>query len=150
MPFITVVFSLIVLFSGMYRYVPAFFSDAVSSVGKAAIPIGLILVGATLSELFREGLIEGSKARITKLLGLGVLNRQVLLPLIWFALIAIIPMESQLKKIMYVQAAMPAAFFTIVLAKHFGGNVRTVAAVSVASFVISPISISLWLSFGAQ
>ena len=85
---------------------------------------------------------------MTKLLGLGVLNRQVLLPLIWFALIAIIQWSLSLKKIMYVQAAMPAAFFTIVLAKHFGGNVRTVAAVSVASFVISPISISLWLSFG--
>jgi predicted permease len=150
MPFITVVFSLIVLFSGMYHYIPAFCSDAISSVGKAAIPIGLILVGATLSELFREGLMQGSKSRMTKLLSLGLINRQLLLPLIWFAVIALIPMEPQLKKIMYVQAAMPAAFFTIVLAKHFGGNVRTVAAVSVASFIISPISISLWLSFGAQ
>ena len=150
MPFITVIFSLIVLFSGVYKYIPAFFADAAKAVGQTAIPIGLILVGATLSELIKEGLFEGKTSRVIKLLSLGLINRQVLLPLIWFALIAIIPMSAELKKIMYVQAAMPAAFFTIVLAKHFGGNVRTVAGVSVASFILSPISISIWLSLAPR
>ncbi|MDD7985843.1 AEC family transporter [Lentisphaera marina] len=146
MPFITVMFSLIVLFSGMYRYIPDFFADATKAVGQTAIPIGLILVGATLSELIKEGLFEGKTSRVVKLLGLGLLNRQILLPAIWFVFIAMIPLDADLKKIMYVQAAMPAAFLTIVLAKHFGGNVRTVACVSVTSFIVSPISISIWLS----
>ncbi|WDE96711.1 AEC family transporter [Lentisphaera profundi] len=146
-PFITVIFSLIVLFSGVYRFIPPFFMDSSRAVGQTAIPIGLILVGATLSELFKEGLFEGKASRLVKLVVLGLLNRQIIIPIAWFALIAMIPMSPDLKKIMYVQAAMPAAFFTIVLSRHFGGNVRTIAIVSVASFVVSPISISIWLSF---
>ena len=145
-PFITVFIALAALFSGAYKFIPMPLNDAVRSVGMATIPIGLMLVGATLSEILQEGLFKDKLSTLLKTIIPTIIHRQIILPAAWLVLISYIPMDPDLKKIMLVQAAMPAAFFTIVLARHFGGSVHTVALASVSSFIISPISISIWLS----
>ena len=145
-PFITVFIALGALFSGAYKFIPDALSNAVHSVGMATIPIGLMLVGATLSEILQEGLFKDKLSTLLKTIIPSLIHRQILLPLAWLALINAIPMDPDLKNIMLVQAAMPAAFFTIVLTRHFGGSINTVALASVSSFIISPISISIWLS----
>ena len=46
------------------------------------------------------------------------------------------------------EAAMPAAVFPIVMAKHYGGDPATAVRVVVATSLVGLLTIPLWIRFG--
>lgn len=138
-PIIAVILGLLINAIGIDQWFQGVPMKSFEMLGAAAIPIALIVIGAGLVELLR-------KERFDWKVAIGaVIVRLALIPATLIAVAYFIPISTELKQVMVVQAAMPAAMFPIVLAKHYGGKpevaVQVVVATTVACFVTMPIVI---------
>lgn len=125
--------------------VPAIIQRTVTSLGGAAVPLGLLLIGAFLEEHLRN-----PRALIGPRVALGsVALRLGVLPVVFLAAAKWLPLSPELRQVMIVQAAMPAGVFPIVLVKHYGGQPLTAAQVVVSTTLVSIPVIPLWMKFGA-
>jgi malate permease and related proteins len=126
------------------RFVPAVVLDVVHLSAACAIPLGLLLIGATLMEYFgrpRE-LFDARVSLVSSLLRLGVL------PVMFLVLAKFLPCPDDLKRVIIVQAAMPAGILPLVIAKHYGGRPLTAVQVVIGTTVLGVFLIPLWLRLG--
>lgn len=146
-PSVAIVAGLLINATGLYLYFPEFLMRVIQMLGVCAIPMGLILVGATLF-----GVIEREKWKTDyRAVGLAVLLRFSVLPLllIGFAVcIGALEISPELKTVLLFQAAMPCATFPMLLAKHYGGQPRVAMQVclvtSAVSLVLTPLLLTCW------
>lgn len=132
--------------SGLGAHLPAFVPQTAHLLGQCAIPLGLVLVGATMADYaheFRFGRLQPSLLWACGL-RLGVLPAGFLL------LAHFLPAPAELKQVILLQAAMPAAVFPIIMSRHYGGDpglaLRIVLGTSLAALLTMP----WWLRWGAQ
>jgi len=120
------------------------FYEAISMVGACAVPTGILVAGATLGGLIGEK----GWAREWKVISGALSLRLLLLPLLMLSMALVLPVSAELKKIMLVQAAMPAALLPIALATHYGGSPRVAVQVVLSTTLVSLVTIPLWISLG--
>jgi predicted permease len=145
-PVLAIVAGVVLNFTEAYHFIPRFAMDTIHMVGLCALPMGLILVGATMADQ-----LKGFQSRQ----GLGVMAgacvvRLGLLPLLFLVVAKYAPLSIELKRVLVVQAAMPSAVFPVVMAKHFGGDQGTAIRVVAATAIVSLLTIPLWLKFGLE
>jgi len=126
------------------EHIPNFALQTIDLLGQCAIPLGLILIGATFADLakgakFREGIQIPATAC---LLRLGVF------PLAFILFAFLFPLSVELKRVLIIQAAMPCAVFPIVLARHFDGSPEVALKVVLSTTILSLITIPLWIGLG--
>ncbi len=126
------------------RFMPSVATNVIHLSAVCAIPLGLLLIGATLMEYF-ERPRELFDARVT--LASSVLRLGVL-PVLFLLLAKFIPFPDDLKRVMIVQAAMPAGILPLVIAKHYGGRPLTAVQVVIGTTVLGLFLIPLWLRLG--
>ena len=61
-----------------------------------------------------------------------------------------LPISRELKETLVVQAAMPAGVFTLLLARHHGGDVPVALQVIFSTTAAAIITLPLWIHFGMQ
>lgn len=115
-------------------------------VGLCSIPLALLLIGATMADFWGE---------FRRTHGIGVMTlavavRNMICPLGFVVLAWMLPVSQELKETLVVQAAMPAGVFTLVLARHHGGNVGVALQVIFATSAAAVITLPLWIHFGMQ
>ena len=125
-------------------WLPAIVLDVVRMSAACAIPLGLMLIGATLMEFFAKPreLFDTQVSLASSVLRLGVL------PVLFLVLAKYLPCSDDLKRVIIVQAAMPAGILPIVIARHYGGRPLTAVQVVVGTTVLGLFLIPLWLRFG--
>jgi len=129
-----------------HELVPAFFLEMVDWLAACAIPFGLILAGATLADLLRE---ERGLFRDWKTPALACALRLGLFPLGFLLLARFLPGASEeLRRVIAIQAAMPAGIFPLVVNRFYGGDSRTAVQVVVGTTLVGLVTIPLWLSIG--
>lgn len=126
------------------RYLPHFAFEAINLLGKCAIPIGLLLIGATFADLSKGVNLLG-RIRVPII---AVTLRMFILPFGFLFVAYVLPLSTELKQVMIVQAAMPCAVFPIVLARHYDGAPEIALKVVLATTLVSLITIPIWLSLG--
>ncbi len=131
--------------SSLSPHIPAAVMSVVHLCAASAIPLGLLLIGATLENFILEKPQELFEARTT--LG-ACLLRQGILPVAFLVLAKFLPCTPELKRVLVVQAAMPAGILPIVLVKHYGGRPLTAVQVVVGTTALAVLVIPLWLRFG--
>lgn len=148
-PVISIVASLVLHYLGVARHVPDFVHALMGQLGACAIPLCVILIGGTIMDLIGEERFKLNVAVATSVL------RMFVLPFLFIAVGLWMPVTYEMKQVLCVQAAMPAAVFTVVLARHYGGHAATAVLVIVATTVVSlftaPFAIGLamkWLNVG--
>lgn len=126
--------------------VPEFLRKTTHLLGQCAIPFGVLLVGATMADYAHEfRSARGGRLALTScLLRLGIL------PVLFLLLAKFLPCPLELKRIIVIQAAMPAAVFPIVMAKHYGGDPATALRVVLGTSLVSLGTLPLWLRFGMK
>jgi predicted permease len=149
---ISIVAALVLKFSGVWDLIPPPMmkvagwpiAKLVSDLASCAIPLSLLLTGATIADVwrdanFREGLgvVAGST-----LLRLGIL------PALFLLVAWCLPRGSALANVVVIQAAMPAAMFPIIMARHYGGDAPTAVRVVIGTTLISLITTPLCLALG--
>jgi malate permease and related proteins len=126
------------------RFMPSVALKVIDLSAACAIPLGLLLIGATLVEYFsrpRE-LFDARVTPASSLLRLGVL------PVLFLMLAKFLPCPDDLKRVMIVQAAMPAGILPLVIAKHYGGRPVTAVQIVIGTTVLGVFLIPLWLRLG--
>ncbi len=133
-------------FLGARHWLPDVMLSAIHSVGLAAIPIGLLLTGATFYDQVRHLRWENSVADSTGacLLRLGVL------PLAMLAVARWLPCPIELKQVIVVQAAMPCAVIPVLLAKHYGGEPALALRIILTTSLLGTLTIPLWIQVGLR
>lgn len=131
-------------FVGAQNHLPGVVLKLIDMSAACAIPIGLLLIGANLAEyLARPGMLFEPRVSLGSCaLRLG------LLPPLFLLLAMVLPAPPELKRVMIVQAAMPAGIMPIVIAKHYGGQPLVAVRVVVATTIVGLLVIPLWLHAG--
>ncbi len=146
-PVISIVGSLVLHYAGMGPHVPQMIHVLLGQLGACAIPLCVILIGASIMDLLGTERIRWNVAVAASVL------RMFILPFTFIAAGLWLPVSLEMKQVLCVQAAMPAAVFTVVLARHYGGHAPTAVLVIISTTVVSlftaPFAIGLamqWLS----
>lgn len=117
------------------------FPDAVATtlqrIGLAALPIGLMAVGAGL----RLGGLKASPALAATFLSL----RHAVLPMIAIGLTALLALGDAQRTIVVLFAALPTASSAYVLAARMGGDGPFVAGLVTVSTLLGMVSVPVWL-----
>lgn len=143
-PVIAILLAVPMNWLGLDERLPNFAFESVKLLGQCAIPLGLILIGATFADLSKGAKIV-DRPQIPAYacaLRLGVFPAAF----VFFAWL--FPFSPELKQVMIVQAAMPCAVFPIVLARHFDGSPEVALKVVLSTTVVSFITIPLWIALG--
>lgn len=150
-PIVAVVLGLLLAYTGGWRFFETgehggplagqILRQVIGWLGASAFPVALILIGATM--------IDFAKAeKFSMKIGLGgILVRCVIMPAIMILVTSRLPLVVELKQVLLVQAAMPAAVTPVILARNYGGRpgvaVQVILATSVAALVTIPIIIAV-------
>ena len=143
-PILAVLAGILLVKSGADQWIPGPMKGLFSQFGSGAVPLSLLLVGLTMSDLMFAERPTLKVALSSIVLRLGVLAFVLL------AAAKFLPVTEELKKVLIVQAAMPAAVFPIVLARHYGGSPAVAIQVVVATGIAALVTIPLVVAWGAR
>jgi len=146
-PFVAVVLALFLNYTGLYQWIPEIVATTMEMLGRCAIPIAIFMIGATIGRYFRSGILHEA----FRVASLSVLVRLVLAAGLFLVATRYLPVPPDLKRLLVVQAAMPAAVFPIALARLYGGQpqvaIQVVIATSVVGIATAPLVIAWGLSW---
>lgn len=145
-PIFAILATLLLNFTGLNEKVPEIVIGTARMIGACAIPMGLILTGAMTADLLKHFRSSGGG----RVMLAACLLRIGLLPVGFLLLAKFLPATVELKRVIVLQAAMPAAVFAILAAKYFRGHPPTALRVVVGTSLLSFVTIPLWIRFGMQ
>jgi predicted permease len=118
--------------------------SVIHQIGLCSIPLAMLIIGATMADFWGD-FRETSGAGV---MALSVVVRNLICPLGFVLLAWLLPVSTELKESLVVQAAMPAGVFTLLLTRHNGGSVPVALQVIFATSAASIITLPLWIHFG--
>lgn len=119
---------------------------AVHWLGQSSIPLALLMIGAIVA----DHLDEARGGRAVRVVSVAACVRLGVMPVLFLLLAKFLPCSIELKRVLVLQGAMPAAVLPIVLTKHYGGDARTALRVVLGTSLIGLVTIPLWIRFGGH
>ncbi|MCA1964510.1 MAG: AEC family transporter [Prosthecobacter sp.] len=139
-PVLTILFSILLNFTGLHTWMPEVAHRTFSMMGACAVPLAVLIIGASIAEIWGQERMRWSVAALAPLLRLGVI------PLAFLAAAWLLPLSLELRRILVIQGAMPSAVFSIMVARHYGGHaptaVQCVLSTTLVSMVTTPLVIA--------
>jgi predicted permease len=141
---VTLVVALILNLAGAAPFLPKILIDLVHALAVCAIPLGILMTGVSLANYLGE-----VRALVQPKIALwACMVRLVILPLLILAAAKGLPFSVELKRVLLVQAAMPAAVVPIIVARHYGGQPLTAVQIVLGTTGLGLLTIPLWLRLG--
>lgn len=142
-PLVAIALALALNWLGLSGHVPGIVRTMLHWLGQCAIPMSLILIGAVVADYLGEFKRWGGRE-----ISVAVALRILLLPMFFLLLARYLPASVELKRVMVLEAAMPAAVFPIVMSRHYGGDPPTALRVVIGTSIVGLVTIPLWIRFG--
>ena len=145
-PAVALVVALVANITGAGAHVPEFLRAMIHSLAICAVPLGLLLTGASFSPH-----LEDPRALVNpRVLAIAWLLRLMLLP--WILLLAAryLPLSVELKRVLVIQAAMPSAVVSVIVARVYGGQPLVAMQIVLGTTAVGLFTIPLWIRFGLQ
>jgi len=117
---------------------------ALSMLGVGAIPLAVFITGSTIMDL-----VIAEKPTMKIILG-SSLVRLVLAPIAFLAAAKFLPIATELRQVLIVQAAMPAAMTPIMLARMYGGRPAIAVQIVVFTTALSLFTLPWIITLGCQ
>lgn len=143
-PVITILTSLTLNFTGLHAHVPEVAHNTFAMLGACAVPLAVLLIGASIADLWGQGAMQWKVAIYSPILRLGII------PIAFLAAGACLPLSQELKRVIVVQAAMPSAVFNIMIARLYGGHASTAVQVVIATTIVSCVTTPLVIAWGLK
>ena len=149
-PIIAVVLGLLGVYTGAWRLVDAdngpllgvTIRQGMSWLGACAFPLALLLIGTLIYDLLGKEKID------LKVSAGSVFVRNCLMAFLILAFAKYLPLIPELKQVLVVQAAMPAAVTPIILARLYGGQPQVAVQVVITTSLMSLITMPLIIAWG--
>ena len=132
--------------TGAWPHVPDWAVRTIDLLGGCAIPLSLLLTGATVSDVWPEAELR----RGWRTVSAACVLRLGLLPVLMILTGRLLHVDTPLGRVLAIQAAMPAAMFPVVLSRHYGGDAITAVRVVVGTSLIGLVTMPLWLLFALK
>ena len=141
---ITLVVALVLNLAGAAPHLPKIFTDLVHSLAVCAIPLGILMTGVSLANYLGDvrALVQPKITVLACVVRLGILPLLILAAAKW------LPLAVELKRVLVVQAAMPAGVVPIIVARHYGGQPLTAVQIVLGTTALGLLTIPLWLKVG--
>ena len=143
-PIIAVGIGLVLVALGLDQHVVGPLRKVINLLGVGAFPVAILITGATM-----VGMAEHEKPSLKILLG-AVVVRLLVAPLVILAAAKYLPLVEELRQVLVVQAAMPAAMTPIMLARLYGGRPSIAVQVVLATTLGSLLSLPWIIFWGIQ
>lgn len=143
-PLVAILLAVVLNALGWESFIPKVVLTGVHLLGQCAIPMALILIGAVVA----DHLHEFHSASGWRVISTAVFLRMGVLPMLFLLIAKFLPASVELKRVLVLQAAMPAAVFPIIMARHYKGDPATAMRVVIGTSVVGLVTIPLWIRFG--
>jgi predicted permease len=145
-PLIAIVIAIAMNAIGWDVHVPGTAATTFHWLGQCAIPLALVLIGAIVADHLKEF----HTASGWRVMSAAVLLRIALLPLLLLLAARYFPVSIELKRVLVLEAAMPAAVFPIVMSRLYNGDPPTAIRVVLSTSVVGLFTIPFWIHFGMK
>ncbi len=145
-PLIALIVALLLNYTGIYGVLPVFIERFLEYLAAIAVPIGIILAGCAIGQLLTADAFKSGWNVVTG----ACLIRLGLLPVFFLAAAYFLPLPIELKRVVAIQAAMPAGLFPVVVTGFYGGRQDVAVRVAVSTSLISVVTSPLWLQLGMR
>ncbi len=115
---------------------------AMKMLGAGAFPLGVFIIGCTIMSMI------GAERPSLKVLTAAMVARFLAIPLLFISAAKFLPLAVELKQVIVVQAAMPAAVTPIILAKLYKGRPAIAVHIVVLTTVLSMFTLPWIIAFG--
>jgi malate permease and related proteins len=141
---VTLVVAIGINVTGLSPYVPSLVGSMAHSLGVCAVPLGLLMTGVSVADYI------GEPARLVRWnVWIGSCAvRLMILPVLTLCFAAWLPWSGEMRRVLVVEAAMPAAVVPIIVARHYGGSALTAVQVVLATTVVGLVASPLWIRVG--
>lgn len=143
-PVLTILFSLLLNFTGLHSYVPQVAHNTFAMLGACAVPLAVLIIGASIADIWGQERMRWSIAVLAPVLRLGII------PVAFIAAAWFLPVTMELKRILIIQGAMPSAVFSIMVAKHYGGHAPTAVQCVLSTTLVSMITTPLVIAWALK
>jgi malate permease and related proteins len=141
---VTLLVAVVINLAGLSSHVPVFVGSMAHSLGVCTVPIGLLMTGVSLADY----LDQPSKLLHRNIALAACVVRLLIMPALMLCFAKWLPCSVDLKRVLVVEAAMPAAVFPIILARHYGGQPLTAVQVVLATTAAGLVACPLWIRAG--
>jgi predicted permease len=117
---------------------------AISMIGIGAFPLAILITGCAIMDL-----VTAEKPALKVMLG-SSLVRLALVPAMFLVAAKFLPLAVELRQVLVVQAAMPAAMTPIMLARMYGGRPAIAAQIVVVTTALSLFTLPWIITFGCR
>ena len=143
-PFIAVSIGLLLVALNLDSYCIGPPRKALSMIGVGAFPVAVVIIGCTITDLIAA---ENPTAKIV--FG-STLVRLVLAPAVILSAAKYLPIATELRQVLVVQAAMPAAMTPIMLARMYGGRPAIAVQIVVVTTTLSLFTLPWIITLGCR
>jgi predicted permease len=141
---VTLVAAVAINVTGLAPFVPGFIRSIAHSLGVCAVPIGVVMTGVNLA-----GFLDEPSKLLHRNVALGAcVARLGILPALMLGFAYLLPCSVELKRVLVVEAAMPAAVIPIILAQYYGGQPLTAVQVVLSTTAAGLVTCPLWIRAG--
>ena len=141
---VTLVAAVAINVAGLAPFVPGFVRSMAHSLGVCAVPIGVVMTGVNLA-----GYLDEPSKLLHRNVALGAcVARLAILPALMLGFAYLLPCSAELKRVLVVEAAMPAAVIPIILAQYYGGQPLTAVQVVLSTTAAGLVTCPLWIRAG--
>lgn len=143
-PIFAVTIGLLLVACGWDDQITGPLRKAISMIGVGAFPVAILITGCTMIDL-----VGAEKPTLKIVIG-SSLVRLVLAPFAILAAAKYLPLSTELKQVMVVQAAMPAGMTSIILARIYGGRPAIAVQIVIATTVLSLLTLPWIITWGSH
>ncbi|MGB8353745.1 MAG: AEC family transporter [Chthoniobacteraceae bacterium] len=143
-PVCAIIVSLILNFCHAHDWMPSFIATSAHMLAQSSIPVALLITGAT----FADQLLQDHPRTIGKAIVPACVMRLLVLPVIMLLITKNLPCSIELKRVLVILAAMPAAMLPVVLTKHYGGDSNVAVQVVLSTTLVGLLTIPWWIQWG--
>ncbi len=134
---------------------PECIETSMTWLNQSMIPLSLLLVGGIMYDEFRPGVETPTASNLSvwnsyKLINSTILNRLVLVPILFILWAKYLTSSVDLQRILIVQAAMPSAIMCIVWSRQFNGDPPTALRCVIVTNLLSILTTLFWIPLGLQ
>lgn len=117
---------------------------AMSMLGLGAFPVGIFITGCMIMDLI------GAEKPSLKIIVASSLVRLMIVPAVFLAVAKYLPLADELRQVLVVQAAMPAAMTPIILARMYGGRPAIAVQIVVFTTILSLFTLPWIITLGCE
>jgi len=143
-PLVAVVLAMQLLALGLDDNITGPPREAISMIGIGSFPLAIFITGCTIMDLV------GHEKPTFKIIAGSAFVRLGLVPAAMLCAAKFLPLATEIRQVLVVQAAMPAAFTPILMARLYGGRPGMAVQVVLATTILSLLTLPWIITIGTE